>query len=643
MVSFVSCLLLAFASSGAVGDAVPPAVTNRLRLAALSDVRLGGYSGRKLDDIIERRMVSDFARREIFGEAYRAFAERSDDRQWGCGLWRGEFWGKHMLASSRAARYRGDAAFAAFLRGEARKLAALQDDDGYLCTYSDKEFIEMSGRSAKDWCEWGWPSNWNLWCRKYTMWGLLRVAELTGDEALFSCAARQMDHWIAQLRRRGLSLLDTGNPNIRGLASMSVLKPLMILYRRTGEARYLGYAKEIVADWDRDDGRAPNLIRNALSGRPVHTWYPDPRKWAKGYEMMSGMDGLADYARLTGDRRVLRAVAAFVDALFACELNVFGGVGYNAMFVDARHQLNAMSEICDTVHWLKLLQTMFLLTGENRYADAMENAFYNELLAGAYRGGEWAAAAVRDQVRNMTHDCQVGMRHHHCCVDNLPRGFFDFAETALTQDAVTGTVQLNWYSDLEASLGRLRVKVSGGYPVGDCVKVRVENPDGVRLVFRKPAWCERWEVSGEGTGEVTVRFDMTPRIHCRDLPAIAAWGAPMTDPRRLRYVVPWKVEGNEDVLDRMLMKPKAYLTRGPLLLAKSVRVGDGTDEILSDRTVNDGGWTVRLEPVANGDVVGAWKAHFARGGERFAVGVCDYASAADFWYRYRADAFSVWF
>ena len=613
-----------------------------LEHADLGNVRLGGYVAVKVEDFIRERMTSDFAMSNVVGEARRAFEERSDDRAKGYGTWRGEFWGKLMLAASRAAVYRHDERLKAFLHAEARRLMALQDEDGYLCTYADPEFIEMSGRTPKDWCEFGWPSNWNLWCRKYTMWGMLRVARLTGDRELVASVERQMDHWIAQLRRRGLSLLDTGNPAISGLASMSVLKPLMVLYRETGKTAYLDYAKEIVADWDRADGKRPNLVRNALTGRPVHTWYPKPMAWAKGYEMMSCVDGLFDYGRVTGDARVLKAATMLVDSLFRDELNVFGGVGYNAMFVDARHQLNAMSEICDTVHWLKLCQTMFLTTGEGRYADAMEKAFYNELLAGAYRGGRWTAAAVRDKVRNMTHECQVGMRWNHCCVDNLPRAFFDFAETALTRDGA-GAVQLNFYSDLEASLGGVTVKVTGGYPVGDTVKVAVTNPKKVPLRFRKPGWCRNWQVAGEGTGSVTIRFEMPPEIVTSDLPAIDDFRHDMTDPRLRRYVVPWKIEGNEDVIDRLRKTPGATLVRGPLLLAKSVRVGDTTGQILDPRTVNGGGWSVRLTPVANADVAGAWTATFTRGGESFSVGVCDFASAADSWYGYYADAFSVWF
>ena len=215
--------------SGYGRAALTPARPDALTPVGLADVRLGGFVAAKLEDVIRERMKGDFARREIVGEARRAYEERSDDRPGGYGYWRGEFWGKLMLGSARAAVYDRDAEFKAWLREEGLRLAALQDADGYLGSYADPEFVSMAGKTRVDWCEMGWPSNWNLWCRKYAMWGMLRLYETTGERRLLESAARQMDHWIAQMHRRKLSLLDTGNPAINGLASMSVLKPLMLL------------------------------------------------------------------------------------------------------------------------------------------------------------------------------------------------------------------------------------------------------------------------------------------------------------------------------------------------------------------------------------------------------------------------------
>ena len=80
-------------------------IADAMRGPALKDVRLGGYPGAKLNDLIRERATSRFAREEIFGEARRAFIDRDDDVRGHGGLWRGEFWGKLMLSSARVADY----------------------------------------------------------------------------------------------------------------------------------------------------------------------------------------------------------------------------------------------------------------------------------------------------------------------------------------------------------------------------------------------------------------------------------------------------------------------------------------------------------------------------------------------------------
>ena len=100
-----------------------------------------------------------------------------------------------------------------------------------------------------------------------------------------------------------------------GLPSMSVLKPLLLLHAETGDRKYLDYAAEMLPDWDREDGACPNFFRNAASGKALADWYPKPWVWAKCYELMSGLDGLPEYRRATGDAHSLETVAAIRENL----------------------------------------------------------------------------------------------------------------------------------------------------------------------------------------------------------------------------------------------------------------------------------------------------------------------------------------
>jgi DUF1680 family protein len=129
----------------------------KLLLTPLSDARLEGRVGGKLDAVLRARILSRHARTEILGEAVEAFRTRVDDRlRPGSGLWQGEFWGKWMLSAVAAQRYTGDEALRDTIRSSAEEILETQDPDGYIGTYSDSSFVRAEEPGI----------NWNVWCRK---------------------------------------------------------------------------------------------------------------------------------------------------------------------------------------------------------------------------------------------------------------------------------------------------------------------------------------------------------------------------------------------------------------------------------------------------------------------------------------------
>ena len=105
-----------------------------------------------------------------------------------------------MMVAACVAAYEGDPEFLAFLRDEAHRLMAFQKPDGYLGTYVNPEFVvpgdPEAARKTMGWaCDWCW----NLWCRKYTMWGLLMIYKATGDRAIL--AAAQMTCQLSHARQ----------------------------------------------------------------------------------------------------------------------------------------------------------------------------------------------------------------------------------------------------------------------------------------------------------------------------------------------------------------------------------------------------------------------------------------------------------
>lgn len=157
-------------SSGGGKSLELPCVAGSMRSPGAGAVAHKGHVAEKLDSFVNERMKSQFARHEIFAEARRAFELRDDDIKGHGGYWRGEFWGKLMLGTARMAAYLDDAELKRFVLNECHRLMELQDKDGYLGSYADKELVSIVDPAATK-RVYGWCPVWNIWNRKYCIWG----------------------------------------------------------------------------------------------------------------------------------------------------------------------------------------------------------------------------------------------------------------------------------------------------------------------------------------------------------------------------------------------------------------------------------------------------------------------------------------
>ena len=90
-------------------------------------------------------------------------------------------------------------------------------------------------------------------------------------------------------------------------------------------------------------------------------------------------------------------------------------------------------------------------------------------------------------------------------------------------------------------------------------------------------------------------------------------------------------------------RPGVRILRGPLVLAKARSVGCDDHACFADLEGLDESWRVSLAPVPNKSVWGAWRMTLEGpdGRTRRSLGVCDYATAAD--YDNPRNSFSIWF
>ena len=590
-------------------------------------VRLHGALAEKVERFLDRRVYDARGFGLVFDEALQAFVQRDDDEDRLFGFWRGEFWGKSMLSAARLALYRQDDALKGRIAEQCRRLFATADGDGYVGSYRDRLHVCVTPEMLK---VSKWSTNWNLWTRKYTLWGTLAAYQATGYKTILEAAVRQADNYLATVEKTGIALADTGHPGLNGIPTMSILKPMLLLYSATQDEKYLSFARRIVADWDRPDGRAPNFIRNRKLDRPLHAWYPKPEDWCKSYELMSCVDGLVAFWSVTGDQAALEAAKHVRDLIAAHEVNSIGGVGIADRLLGADSFPYAATESCDTIHWIRLNIDLFMATGDDRYLDSAELAYYNAYLAGIFRDGSWSAFLVRDAGRHKP-DKQCGYAYHHCCVDNMPRTFADVAETTVTKDRRDGRYRVNFYHDADVNFGDVSFSIRGGFPAAG--KVEVKQRGQGEVAFRRPAWCPSVAVSAVTNGDEIVyalELDMKPRLVERQLvrsaqPAEEAAETQKWGEERYRFYA------DEDLRRSMPAVPSATIMYGPLVMARSARLGCSRRELRSKDTVNGKGWRVgAVRTLAAQDVFAPMEVDLvAPDGKRKTVRVCSYESAGD--------------
>ena len=627
-------------------------------LKPCTDTRLLGRVGDSADACLRARAYSDWSRGPMYEECVNSFRTHWDDTDGRAG-WQNEYWGKTMLCFAGAVAYTHDPSLRDWVLARAHEFVEeFQKPNGYLSTYSHEDFLRNNPDNPDartHWC-------FNVWGRKYTFWALIELHKATGDAKCLAAAVKMADHLIAQLSRLGLTIDKTGSWN--GISSMSILRPMLELYRLTDDGRYLAFASDIVRAMDAEPNTPASIIRDAFRKEPIASWYPLPTFWAKAYEILSCLEGLVEYYRVTGEKRVFDAVMAWHRHLTDEELNPMGSAGYFDHFLNAAAHVNGITELCDVVHWIRLNRELLLLTGDAKYADLIEEAFLNAFLAGVWRDGRWGAHIIRSHgTRHLSAPAQTGMQLHQCCPDNMMRSYFDYAATQVAR-ASDGALCVMLYTDGKVLDGGDTVEISGGYPWADGpVTVKATLAKAGKVRFRVPQWsrgatlllsaCSQnaagWlEVAAAaGDNAWTLHFDMAPRLvewtgREEEIPP-----SPQENNDEIpEYTVHFMEWYTPEMADLSRREPAMRVMRGPLVLAKGRLAGTSREETLFASTLREQGWrAAALRPaehtVANAGVAQCWTLVLERGDDTREIPVADYASVSyiddpAYW-------FSLWF
>jgi uncharacterized protein len=461
---------------------VKPAKTDLLEAWIPANMQINGYLGSKIDLCINQRI-----KKEDVAQLIEPFKTRKETN-----LWQTEFWGKWILSAIAAYEYNHDPELLKIIQNAVSGLLATQTSDGYIGNYSPEAQLQ----------------HWDIWGRKYTMLGLLAYFDISGEQKALDAAKKLADHLLTQVGPGKADIVKTGN--YRGMPSSSILEPMVLLYRHTGEKRYLDFAKYIVAQWETANG--PKLISKAADGIDVADRFPKPSSWwswdngQKAYEMMSCYEGLLELYRITGEPTYLKSAELAVQNIIDTEINVAGsGTAFECFYHGGQRQTEPTyhtMETCVTFTWIKLCNNLLRLTANPMYADQIEKTVYNALLASMKMDG--SQIAKYSPLEGMRHEGeeQCGM-HINCCNANGPRAFALIPKMALMTSS--NEILINLYGQSSASVqlnkkNKITVLQSTNFPENDQIEMTIqpEKSETFTLALRIPAWSSNTSILVNG-------------------------------------------------------------------------------------------------------------------------------------------------
>ncbi len=399
----------------------------------------------------------------------------------------------------------------AALEARADEMIALvgsaQQADGYLNTYftlnDDKAHFSNLHEAHE------------LYCAGHMMEAAVAYYEATGKRALLDIMLRMTDciyeHFITQ-GAEGYP----GHPEVE-LA-------LMRMYQATGEKKCLELAEHFI----NVRGVDPHFYEKERAKIDWTVWNNDPAnyEYEQNYAPVREQDhaaghavravylytGMALLAQETQDAALVDACRKLWNSITEEQMYVTGGIGSTCLgeaFTTAYQLPNdtAYAETCASIGLIFFARRMLELDVDSRYANVMERALYNCVLAGMQLNG--TRFFYVNQLENEPGVSGVIPTHKHtlperpqwfgcaCCPPNVARLLPSIAEYAWSETADTLYSHLYLAGDLKLEHKNTLIHVRTEYPYEGHASYEIEPLDGsadFTLAIRIPDWSRHTDV-----------------------------------------------------------------------------------------------------------------------------------------------------
>jgi uncharacterized protein len=407
-------------------------------------------------------------------------------------------------------------------------VAAAQCEDGYLNTYfTVKAPVERWTNLAE--CH-------ELYCAGHMIEAGVAYFQGTGKRRLLEVVCKLADHVD--------SVFGPGEHQLHGYPGHPEIElALMRLYDITRQPRYLKLAKYFIEE----RGAQPHFYDNEYEkrGKTSHwhtygpAWMVKDKAYSQAHQPLVEqqaaighavrfvylMAGMAHLARLSNDEGKRQDCLRLWKNMAQRQLYITGGIGAQSSgeAFSSDYDLpndTVYAESCASIGLMMFARRMLEMEADSQYADVMERALYNTVLAGMALDGKHffyvnpLEAHPKTLAFNHLYDHVKPVRQRWfgcaCCPPNIARVLTSLGHYIYTVRPDALFINLYVGNDVAIPVGgrELQLRISGNYPWHEQVNIEVTSPVAVAhtLALRLPDWCEKPEVSLNGvgvTGEVS--------------------------------------------------------------------------------------------------------------------------------------------
>ncbi len=404
---------------------------------------------------------------------------------------------KIIEGASYSLRVHSDEELNQYLDELITKIAAAQEDDGYLYTNRTINPVQAADSAGTE--RW---TNLEMYHELYNVGHLYEAAvahyEATGKRSLLDVALKNADLVV--------SVFGPGkNEGVPGHEEIEL--GLVKLYRVTGNRQYLDLAKFFV-------GQRGNAAGHTLYGEYSQDHQPlAQQQKAVGHAVRAGYlyAGATDIAAITGTKEYDTALHSIWNNIIDTKLYLTGGIGaepkYEGFGPDYElPNATAYTETCAAIALMLWNHRLFLREGDVKYMDVFERTLYNGFLAGVSFEGNtffYPNPLEADGItkfnqgvcgRSPWFDCS-------CCPVNVVRVLPSLpGYIYATQDE---KVFVNLFIGSEAEVAvngkALRIEQTTDYPWDGAVRLSFRNTEAVpaQLHIRVPGWVRNEVLPGD--------------------------------------------------------------------------------------------------------------------------------------------------